>query len=218
MQTGDIAHGDQSEKSDSMTQAVTPRPSAETARHRSSSTGRRGSARAAGRTAASVVRSVLLNLAAIAGGICIVLVILAFAFHITLIMFRTGSMSPSIPTGSVAVVHRIPASEAKVGQIVTVDRQGELPVTHRIVTTTPGPNGTTTLTLKGDANSAPDPVSYQVTTVRKVLASAPGLAYFIVWLDSPLVIGGLTLAVAALVTWVLWPRQRRSQTSGSSAP
>ncbi|MGO1266499.1 MAG: hypothetical protein ACTMIY_07705 [Microbacterium gubbeenense] len=72
----------------------------------------------------------LLWLAAAAGLICIVLVILAYAANITLIMFRTGSMEPTIPAGSVAVVQQVDAAAASVGDVVTVDRAGELPITH----------------------------------------------------------------------------------------
>ncbi|MCL2515244.1 MAG: signal peptidase I [Microbacteriaceae bacterium] len=169
--------------------------------------------RSAGAVAASIVRNVLLNVAAVAGSICIILVVLAFAFHITLIMFRTGSMSPTIPTGSVAVVRQIPATEARVGDVVTVDRPGELPITHRVVSTTPGADGTVSLRLKGDANAEPDAVTYQVTTVRRVIWHAPGLAYAIVWMSQPLVIGGLTVGIAALVTWVLWPRREEGDDS-----
>lgn len=154
----------------------------------------------------SIVRGLLLNVAATLGAICICLVVLAFVFHITLIMFRTGSMSPAIPTGSLAVVKEIPASDARVGDVVTVDRAGQLPVTHRVVRTSPGPQGATNLILKGDANPSNDPMPYSVHNVRIVLWSMPGLAYVIVWLSNPLVLAALTISVAALVVWVLWPR------------
>lgn len=157
-------------------------------------------------TAVSVTRSTLLNIAAVGGAICIVLVVLALVFQITLIMFKTGSMSPTIPAGSLAVVKQIPASEARVGEVVTVNRPGELPISHRIVSTRPAPGGATSLVLKGDANATADPAPYVVKTVRLVLWSAPGLAYVVVWLSNPFVLGAITLAVAALVTWVLWPR------------
>jgi signal peptidase len=156
--------------------------------------------------AGSIVRGTLLNVAAALGAVCIVLVVLAVVFHISLIMFKTGSMSPSIPTGSLALVKQIPASDARVGDVVTVDRPGELPITHRVVHTTAGTDGTTRLVLKGDANAADDPAPYTVRTVRLVLWSVPGLAYFVVWLSNPVVLGVLTVAVAALVVWVLWPR------------
>src|SRR5580692_2688514 len=84
------------------------------------------------RTPAGVLGDVMLWVASIAGAICIIVVILAFGFHISLIMFKTGSMSPTIPTGSLAVVHQIPASDIHVGDVVTVDRPGLLPVTHRV--------------------------------------------------------------------------------------
>lgn len=56
------------------------------------------------RGAGKAVADLLLWIAAIGGVICIALVILAYAAGITLIMFKTGSMSPTIPAGSVAVV------------------------------------------------------------------------------------------------------------------
>jgi signal peptidase len=161
-----------------------------------------------------VLRTALLDIAAVLGTICIVLVVLALVFHITLIMFKTGSMTPTIPTGSLAVVKQIPASEARVGDVVTVDRPGQLPITHRVVETNPAADGATKLVLKGDANAAIDPAPYTVRTVRLVLWSAPGLAYFVVWLGNPFVLGGLTLSVAALVIWVLWPRGDKAVRSG----
>jgi signal peptidase len=62
------------------------------------------------RTPIGMLGDVLLWVASIGGVICILVVIAALGFHITLIMFKTGSMEPTIPTGSLAVVHEIPAS------------------------------------------------------------------------------------------------------------
>ena len=158
------------------------------------------------RRAVAITRTTLLNVAAVLGAACILLVVLAVVFHISLIMFRTGSMSPQIPTGSLAVVQQIPARDARVGQVVTVDRPGALPITHRVVSTRPAPGDAAQLVLKGDANASADPQPYTVRTVRLVLLSVPGLAYVVVWLGNPLVLGALTVAVAALIVWVLWPR------------
>ena len=150
----------------------------------------------------------LLNILAVGGVICIVLVICAFAFNITLIMFKTGSMAPAIPTGSLAVVKEVSADSVAVGDVVTVDREGELPVTHRVVTTNALPDsGATYLELKGDANEYADQGLYEVTEVRKVLWSVPGLARVIVYFSNPYVLGGITLAMAALVVGVFWPRR-----------
>jgi len=154
----------------------------------------------------------LLWVAAVAGAVCILLVVLAFTAQITLIMFRTGSMSPTIPAGSVAVVQRVPASEVQVGDVVTVDREGELPVTHRVTTIAPGADTQERIiTMRGDANAAGDPFPYTVSSVRKVLFSVPGIALVIAGMGDPIVLGTLTVAATSLVVWAFWPRgQRRS--------
>jgi signal peptidase len=157
------------------------------------------------RTPAGVVGDVLLWVASIGGAICILLVIAAVVFHVTLIMFKTGSMEPTIPTGSLAVVHEIPASQIEVGEIVTVDRPGQLPVTHR-VTSVAGAGDTRTITLRGDANPTDDVAPYVVSTVREVWTWVPGWASVVVWFSNPLVLAGLTLGATALVTWAFWPR------------
>ncbi|MGB3731222.1 signal peptidase I [Microbacterium sp.] len=159
------------------------------------------------------LREALLTLAAIGGVICIVLTIMAFAGGFSLIMFKTGSMSPTIPAGSVALVQSIPASEIAIGDVTTVDRAGELPITHRIIGVSPGPTAETrVITMKGDANDSADPAPYTVSQVRIVRGSVPGLAYVIVWFGNPWVLGAITVAAALLVTWAFWPRSPRPET------
>lgn len=152
---------------------------------------------------------VVLNILALGGVVCIALVACAFFFNITLIMFKTGSMSPTIPTGALAVVRQIPADTVEVGDVVTVDREGKLPVTHRVVAAeTILETGVTVLEMKGDANADADPGLYQVTEVRKVLWSVPGLARVIVYFSNPYFLGAITLSMATLVVAVFWPRER----------
>lgn len=164
----------------------------------------------------------LLNLAALGGLICLVLVVLAFVFNATLIMFKTGSMGPTIPAGSLALVREIPAHEIRVGDVVTVDRPAALPITHRVTSVTGGRSGSEqVITMKGDANEAEDPAPYTVSTVRVVLASAPGLAYGVVWLSNPWVLAVLALGASALVTWAFWPREppdRHGDGNGREVP
>ncbi|WP_338886627.1 signal peptidase I [Rhodococcus sovatensis] len=157
----------------------------------------------------TVIGDILLNILAIGGVICLALVACAFFFNITLIMFKTGSMAPSIPAGSLAVVRAVPAASVQIGDVVTVDREGKLPVTHRVVAIDPiSKTGVTVLELKGDANADADPGLYDVTEVRKVLWSVPGLARVIVYFSNPYVLGAITLAMATLVVAVFWPRDR----------
>ncbi|MGJ4844985.1 signal peptidase I [Leifsonia sp. Le1] len=155
---------------------------------------------------ASTVGSVFLTLAAVGGVVCILAVIASVFLQVSLIMFSTGSMSPTIPAGSVAVVRQVPAEQVRVGDVVTVDRPGELPITHRIVAIRPVGHGTMALTLRGDANREDDQAPYVVSHVRLVLASVPGAASVIVFASNPVVLGAVTIAAALLVGWAFWPR------------
>lgn len=153
------------------------------------------------------IRELALSVLALGGVVCLVAVAAAVFFDISLVMFKTGSMAPTIPAGSLAVVQEVPADEVRVGDVVTVDRPGELPVTHRVVTTSPGADGRTVLTLRGDANPVDDPAPYEVRTVRQVLTSVPGLAYVVSRSTDPRVLAGITVVVTILVTWSFWPRE-----------
>ena len=164
-----------------------------------------GAHRAPGRSFGSYLAGGLANLLAAGGVVAVGLVIAAVTMNITLIMFKTGSMSPTIPTGSVAVVKEISADEIRVGDVVTVDRPGRLPVTHRVIEVHPQVPGEALILMQGDANPNPDPGMYRVESVRKVLWSVPGLANVIVWAGNPLVLGSITLFAALGVLWTFWP-------------
>ncbi|GEK79502.1 signal peptidase I [Agrococcus baldri] len=171
----------------------------------------------AGRRAMSWLGEALLWIAAAGGAICIVLVILAHTMGITLMMFSTGSMAPTIPAGSVAVVQQTPASEIEVGDVVTVDRAEQLPVTHRVTSVVEGATADERIiTMRGDANERDDAQPYTVTSVRTVLWSLPGLAAFIVQLGDPFVLGGITIGAALLVGWAFWPREKDDVTDASA--
>lgn len=173
---------------------------------------------AGGSTVGRMLGDIVLWIAALGGVICIVLVVLALTAQITLIMFSTGSMSPTIPAGSVAVVQRVPASDVRVGDVVTVERVDELPITHRITSVSDGAaSEERIITMRGDANASDDPFPYTVTSVRTVLFAVPGIATVIVALGDPLVLGGITVAATLLVVWAFWPRASTSRrTMGSS--
>lgn len=152
----------------------------------------------------------LLTILAAFGVVCIVATITAFALNISLIMFKTGSMSPTIPTGSLAVVRQIPAADIRVGDVTTVSRgEGLLPVTHRVVSVTPIGGGSFSIEMQGDANDSPDAQPYVVTEVKKVLWHAPGLAYVVSAISQPKYMAGITVAASLLVVWAFWPRKQR---------
>lgn len=160
--------------------------------------------------AVDLTREVLLTLAALAGSVCVLAVVLVATMDLGVIVFRTGSMSPTIPTGGAAVVQTVPADRVEVGDVVTVPSPvGPLPVTHRVVHVEQLPDGTTRLRLRGDANDAEDPFPYDVTEVRRVLASAPAVGYVLQRLREPWALVAVTASLSLLVTWALWPRERR---------
>lgn len=172
---------------------------------------------ASSRRVVRALLNALLTLAALLGLLCIGLVVLAVLCGISLIMFKTGSMAPTITAGSVAVVRTIPASEIRVGDVVTVDREAALPVTHRVTSVT-GEGAQRTITMRGDANSADDPFPYQVSSVRLTLFSIPGVAHIITALSHPLVLATLTLAASAVVVWSFWPNHTAAPPTSGPPP
>lgn len=160
------------------------------------------------RRSRGIVGRILLDVLALGGLVCILLVVASFVFKVSIVMFATGSMSPTIPAGSIALVREVPATEIEVGDVVTVDRDPELPVTHRVLEIQGVDGDLVTFTMQGDDNVDPDPFPYVETTVREVLWSAPGLANAVVRLQDPFVLGGITLGATVLVTWAFWPRRR----------
>ncbi|WP_349828824.1 signal peptidase I [Brevibacterium litoralis] len=151
-----------------------------------------------------------LTLLAGGGVLCIVLLIASVFLDVTLLMFRTGSMEPTISTGDVAIARQVPASEVSVGDVVSVERPGALPVTHRVIEVDGAPDGSPAgaveIVMQGDANQSPDPYPYVVTEVDRVLFSVPWVARLVAAFGNPWVLGGITLAMAALVTWAFWPK------------
>ena len=161
-----------------------------------------------------------LSVAAVLGAVCIVLAIAAAVFDVRIVMFRTGSMSPTIPAGSAAIVHGVPAADVAIGDVVTVDRPGELPVTHRVVgiARVPGDEDARLITMRGDANPVDDPNPYEVSKVRKVLFAVPGIAPALASLGNPWVLGTLTVAASTLIVVVFWPRRRDDDPGSGEGP
>lgn len=88
--------------------------------------------RTADRSHRRVASDTALTIAGIVGFGCLINLVLVFGFNFSLIFFKSGSMSPTMPTGSFALVREIPASEIRVGDVLTVNRVGILPITHRV--------------------------------------------------------------------------------------
>ena len=73
------------------------------------------------------------------------------------LVVRSGSMAPTIPTGSVVFYRQVDAAKVKVGDVIVFDKPGQQgeKVTHRVLKIANGPTGRY-FTTKGDANGAAD--------------------------------------------------------------
>lgn len=152
-----------------------------------------------------VTREVLLTSSAIVGALCILVTALGFVLGVHPLMFKSGSMSPTIDTGDIAFARTVDAADVRRGDIVSlVTPEGER-VTHRVVETS-GSGAERKLTLKGDANEVIDPRAYDVTSVQKVAFHLPKLGYAVNWLgQAPGVY--LVAAYVALMFGLIWRRR-----------
>lgn len=147
---------------------------------------------------------------------------LSAATGATLISFRTGSMSPSMPQGALAVSMPIAAADIEVGDVVTVQRSDRsLPITHRVVevrSPQPAVSGAVPspeqreLVLKGDDNAEADFEPYLVDRARRVVVAVPGLGSALMLAQSPPGMGVLTVLAGALTVWAFWPARARGAT------
>jgi signal peptidase len=143
-------------------------------------------------------KEIALNVAAVAGLICIIATLASLLFGIKPLVFRSGSMEPVISTGAMAYAKTVPATELDVGDVISVDNDQGVRITHRVVELEPAGTDTVLATLKGDANSTPDRLPYTITEADRVFFSVGGLGYVVAWLSSPLATflgGGLVGAV-----------------------
>lgn len=129
-------------------------------------------------------------------------------------VIHTGSMSPTIPSGSAVLVHE---GHYRVGQVVTFTEDG-LTVTHRLVSVSAG--GLTT--TQGDANRTVDPWHVPKSQIIGGVVLAPRwVGYWIMYFKNP--VGIVSALLAMLVVWQIWslPREgtsdsdrRRDQSGG----
>lgn len=151
-----------------------------------------------------------LTAVAAAGLVSFAAVTLAIIFDLRIILFASGSMTPTFQTGDAALVHTVPADRINVGDVVTVVPEGRsLPVTHRVVEVDrdAGDPRAAVLRLKGDANTEPDPWTYHVSDVARVVSPLPGVGAVLDMLRQRWVMPGAVVGVAAIVTAVWWPRE-----------
>jgi signal peptidase I len=113
--------------------------------------------------------SLALTVAAVAGALSLAVALLFAVTGVTPLVFQSGSMSPTIPTGSLALARTVDTADLAVGDVVSVRDVAGTRVTHRVAAIA----GDGTLTLKGDANLSADAETYPVDSVDRVFVSVP---------------------------------------------
>jgi signal peptidase I len=160
-----------------------------------------------------VLREVALTGGAVVGTLCLAFMLLGATVGVRPLVFTSGSMSPAIRTGDLAVTRPVETTRVARGDVVSVvDGRGER-VTHRVVEVDAARN---LLRLKGDANDVPDPLPYVADRVDLVLFSVPAGGYVLAWLPGPIA-SMLLGAYLVFLLWVLWPRGKARRAVGSTA-
>lgn len=150
-----------------------------------------------------------LTVAAVLGVTSLLAALLLAATGVTPLIFRSGSMSPTISTGSLALARSVHTSQLAVGDVVSVhDAQG-VRVTHRVVELTAGQ-----LFLQGDANTTRDAVPYKVASADRVFFSTPHVGSVLSAVTNPIGRGLLFVVIACVALTLIRPGRNRA-TPGS---
>jgi len=128
----------------------------------------------------------LLTVGAVLGTLCLIAAVICLVLGVRPLIFLSGSMSPTIPAGSVGFVHEVAATDVEVGDIVSVHDVSGHRVTHRVIDVVPAADERVALTLQGDANDVPDAEPYVVRSADRLIADVPWLGHPISWLSTPL--------------------------------
>ncbi|WP_298583263.1 signal peptidase I [uncultured Kocuria sp.] len=123
----------------------------------------------------------------------------------------SGSMEPTVPTGSQVVVAPLEgeddAAGLSTGDVVTFMPRPDDPalVTHRIVGVAVDGEGRRSFTTRGDANAAPDADPVTATQLRGLVKyHVPWAGYAATLLDAEQKRGGIVLVATALFGYALW--------------
>lgn len=167
----------------------------------------------------SGIREALLWCGAVLGVICLLAALASAVFDVKPLIFRSGSMAPSIETGALGLAREVGAEEVEVGDIVSVVNAESVRVTHRVIEVEDAAEGVV-LHLQGDANTTRDAETYPVSSVDRVFASVPYAGYAVAWVSGPVGIfaGGVLVGVLLLVAFGPGTRRRDPGASRPTEP
>jgi signal peptidase I len=155
-----------------------------------------------------ILREVLLWGFAVLGTLCILVTLAAVLFGSTLLIFRSGSMSPTVSTGSLALTVNTQARDLVPGDIISVVWADGTRVTHRLESVEQANGELYTLTTKGDANKETDKEKVTVTSVDRVVWHVPQLGFAFENGTKPQYVFAVGVGVGALLVFAFRPGGR----------
>ncbi|MGA8850178.1 MAG: signal peptidase I [Aeromicrobium sp.] len=158
----------------------------------------------------------LLWIGAVLGAASAVLAVLAASGHLRPLVFTSGSMEPTIPTGALAFSRPVAATDIVVGDVVSVTRGDGARVTHRVVSTTMRSDGVV-MTLQGDANPSPDVESYRADAAYRVVFGVPWIGHIVTAIAVPWIRALLVMMVAGTIMMAPLLRPQGQHCSPASA-
>ena len=157
------------------------------------------------------VHPLLVALLAVVGALLLAVVVAPLALGWVPLTVLSGSMEPTVPTGSqVVVAPRAGEDDAaglSTGDVVTFMPRPDDPtlVTHRVVGVAVDGEGRRSFTTQGDANADPDADPVTATQLRGLVKyHVPWAGYAATLLDAEQKRGGIVLVAAALFGYALW--------------
>ena len=127
----------------------------------------------------------------------------------------SGSMEPSIRTGSLLITRERPADSYRVGDIVAfrVPFRGNILIVHRLTRLYLNADGVWTVETKGDANSSGDAWALSLGNIEgKTVVAIPYIGYLVAWTKTSF--GFLAFVLLSFFLCVLWEMRWVAETIG----
>jgi len=124
-----------------------------------------------------------------------------------IIVIASGSMSPALEVGDLAMVQGVPSDTIKVGDVIVFDSPEDVRTIHRVTQTQILQNGTILFKTKGDANPSEEPYWTSEQDVHgRVIFRIPYIGWLALIPAIP-----ITIMVILLIIILIWPEKRRKR-------
>ena len=165
-------------------------------------------------------RRAVIGALAVIGTLVVAWVAVSSLLGLSVVVSQSGSAASSVPAGAAAVVHRVPADQLNVGDVVTKTApDGPVLSSHQVVAIgeVPGDPSSRSLTLRNEGTAGGRVDRYRVSEMDVVIAAAPHLGRALSWMDRPVLTMCLGAVAAGIVIWVIRPVRGRRECASSGS-